>query len=52
MKLKLLRQSSIFYKHKSISIEVWEDKENGKLLILDRTNNKQISLDGAMGEEV
>ena len=52
MKFKFLRQSRIMFKGQPLSIEVWQELYSGKLFIMDRVTKKQISLGGAMGEEI
>ena len=51
-KLKMIRTSAILYKGKLTQIEVWQCLKCQKYMIIDLKKGSQISLNGALGEEI
>jgi len=51
-KLKMIRTSGILYKGNFTEIEVWFCENCEKYMIIDLKKGSQISLNGALGEEI
>lgn len=51
-KLKLLRNSMVFYKGNAVEIEVWECQVCKKLMVIDVKRGSRINLNGMVGEEI
>lgn len=51
-KLKFRRQSMILYKGKPTDIDVWQCEKCQKYWIVDVKKDIQISLNGAIGQEI
>lgn len=51
-KLKLIRNSMIYWKGSTFNIEVWKCEKCQKLLIIDVKKSSRLYLNGLLGEEI